>query len=142
MSTSGSNSNTISNTPVKSGPVKLALSERTESAAMSVPNVTEKKKTRISHSGVSRSSKLKDFINKNLQTMTDMIKTRSEKSDILTHNEPIIPDTNFQTLADETLSAICELEKVEKLLVKQLKIDKALLTLIVKLIESGLVSLP
>ncbi|GBC35024.1 uncharacterized protein OCT59_023160 [Rhizophagus irregularis] len=138
MSTSGSNSNTSSNPSVKSRPVKSALSERTENATMSVSNVTEKKTTRVSHSNVSRSYKLKDIINENLQAMTDIIKTRSEKSNTFVHNEPIIPDTNFQTLVDETLSAIYELEKIEKLIVKQLKIDKAICTLILKLIDFGL----
>lgn len=140
MSTSGSNSNTSSNPSVKSRPVKSALSERTENATMSVSNVTEKKTTRVLHSNVSRSYKLKDIINENLQAMTDIIKTRSEKSNTFVHNEPIIPDTNFQTLVDETLSAIYELEKIEKLIVKQLKIDKAICTLILKLIDFGLVN--
>ncbi|GBB95150.1 hypothetical protein RclHR1_02490005 [Rhizophagus clarus] len=138
MSTSDSNPFTISNKPNRSEPAKSALSERKENATMSDSNATEKKITLVSHSGAPSSSKLKDIINKNLQTMADIIKMCYQKSKPFERNEQIIPDTNFQVLADETLSAIYELEKVEKLIVKNLKIDKALCTLIVKLIEFGL----
>ena len=131
MSTSGSSSNAISKPSVKSGPVK----PRAKNSTTSVSNVTKKKITQVSHSDVSRSSMLKDIINKNIQTLSNILKTRPEKINSLT----TIPDTNFQTLADETLSAIYELEKVEKSKVMQLKIDKAFLSLIVKLIEFGLV---
>ncbi len=78
--------------------------------------------------------------------MFDMLKTRSKRIDcfseqeIHTQNEIIIPDTNLRNLANETLSAICELEKVEKSKLVQSKIDTALLTLITRLVEFGLVS--
>ena len=93
----------------------------------------------------SKSSILKDIVNKNLQTMFDMLKTRPKRincseKDILEQNENIIPDTNFRNLADETLSAIYELEKVEESKLVQSKIDTAFLTLISRLVEFGLVS--
>ncbi|CAI2170099.1 16975_t:CDS:10 [Funneliformis geosporum] len=91
-----------------------------------------------------KSSMFKDIVNKNLQTMFDMLKTRPKRTNffseqnILTQNATSVLDTNFRKLANETLSAIYELEKVEKSKVVQLKIDKALLTLITRLVEFGL----
>ncbi|RIA83404.1 peptidase family C50-domain-containing protein [Glomus cerebriforme] len=137
MSTSDSNSNTTSNPSVKSGPVKSTLSQRAKSATTLASNAIEKKTTQVSHSDVPKSSILKDIINKNLQKMSNILKTRPEKSNTSAYSE-ISVTTNFQTLSDETLSAIYELEKIEKLKTMQLKIDKALLTLTVKLIEFGM----
>ncbi|CAG8506100.1 10891_t:CDS:10 [Funneliformis mosseae] len=89
----------------------------------------------------SKSSILKDIVNKNLQTMFDMLKTRPNRTNCFseqTQNETTVLDTKFRNLANGTLSAIYELEKVEKSKVVQLKIDKALLTLITRLVEFGL----